>query len=213
MNENEVALIKSIYAACVECFYDYSQQWKVCEKDEKQFSTGTFRAELEADLTRLHVEVDKEALSISESVRYRLHRILNDISGEESIIDGNYPRRWDDADPSLWSRINPYLIMHITEYASREDFILDSIDNWCMDIFGAEQVMSARMDYTYSEIPDWYDEERNPTEDQKQDIVNVGCNEFEFSLPIVFRDLITRLLKTGFGIDFPEMKINYKENH
>lgn len=215
LNDIEVELIKRVFADCVECFYEYSTIWDDYENGTNKgvFAIKEHRNALKTRLSNLHVIVDKEALNISDSVRYRLHRILNDISGEDSIIDGNYPRRWEEGDPSLWSRINPYLILHITEYASREDFILDSIESWSMDIFGAEQVISAKMDYTYSDIPDWYDEGQDPTEEQKQNIVKVGCNEFEFSLPIVFRDLLTRLLKTGFGIDFPEMRINYKENH
>ena len=219
MTNKEIELIERVYAECINSMYFLSNSCELYTEDI--FKNTSIRQGREAEylhsLASLHQMIDSTLL-ISSSVRYRLHRIICDMS--ESNIFLGMSERWSDINTTKDSEGNYHnrvaSIHALSFYASSRIRGGDS-DDFDLLYIEEEKALAEKLGFNYSEIPESfykYDEESIP-KDCNGKPVNICtiCNindltEVELNGNILFKDLMTRFIKMVFVHDFPELNLS-----
>lgn len=216
MNEKEIDVISDVFSKCIDAIYCYSDRWKQYT-DDRRIHNRQINREAESifkcSVEEIHRVVDKSALLITDSVRYRLHRILNDLFFI-SFCDP-IPAGWEEIGESIKNNVDSFTLRFYYDCPTRES-VSDNI--W---YFSDEQDIAEKMDYSYTPIPDcYYDNvnlDGNPLDGNDKPIPMgkfgiTDDTEFEFSPNIIYKDMMTRALRDVFLHDFPGLKKGFGAN-
>ena len=218
LTDKEIVLIERIYAECINSMYFLNS---CCElyTDDRSINTS-IRKDREEEylktLATLHQMIDATLL-ISSSVRYRLHRIICDMS-EHNIFLG-MSERWQDINTVKNSAGHYHdrlaSIYALADYSSSMKRGGDTEDSDLLYVED-EKALAEKLGFKYTDIPDAYydyDEEHMPKDKNgnPENVSNVcyinDRTEFELNGNILFKDLMTRFIKMVFAHDFPELNI------
>ena len=210
MNEREQEVIEEVFHNCMDAVYAFAERSKDYAQDPK--SNQRLEHEAEAQFARSieenHRTVDKAALRIGDSVRYRLHRLLIDLS--EISFCAPIPSRWEKIEESVGNDVDD-VNLRFYYGCHRRESVKDNV--W---YFADEQELAEKMNYSYTPIPERFfdsvdadgvpmDEKGEPIPMEKFGITD-ACN-FEITPIILYKDMMTRLLKDVFLHDFPGLAI------
>jgi len=216
LTDKEIELVSIIYEECVCCIYLYYDAYKEFSEDSKTNHETRQNKEKEyfARLSAAHRTIDAHSLFITDGVRYRLHRIVNDMS-ERNMFLGMSDR---------WEEINTEQIEEFKVYdriASLDEMIDYSISpsrdsgisRQGLFYIEEEKALAEKLGYKYSKIPqEYYDDENktNPVFDGSGRNIGEVCkiedSSFELNANILFKDMMTRFIKMIFTNDFPEIQ-------
>lgn len=211
LNEAEKTLITEVFSECINAVYDYSNYLINHLTDNRPSNQLVYRdaREILRDVVKnLHLSVDKSSLFISESIRYRLHRLLNDfIDFYESYL--MLPERWEEFDSVISNMIPDYPEL----YSSH-----DKREKWTNDIWylSDERELAEKMNYAYTPIPEQYydnaDIDGTVYDENDEPILLEGFEitddtDFAINPQILYKDMMTRSLKEVFMHDFPELQM------
>ncbi len=215
LTDKEIELISIIYEECVCCIYLYYDAYKEFTEDSKTNHSIRQKKEKEYfdQLSAAHRMIDARSLFTTDGVKYRLHRIVNDMS-ERNMFLGMSER---------WEKINTEQIEEFKAYdriASIDDMIDYSISpsresgvlRKGLFYIEEEKALAEKFGYMYSEIPqEYYDDVAlNPgvsnSERNIGDVCKIEDSCFELDANILFKDMMTRFIKMVFVNDFPEIK-------
>ena len=217
LKDKEVTLIEKIYEECINSMYLLHNVHKKLTGNPKEDSQIRHQNEAEylEKLSGAHKMVDATLL-ISASVRYRLHRILNDM-GEKGLFIGL---------PDRWTRIN---LIELDDHSRQirvatEDEMFDYTISPSREggsfrqgywYFESEKELAEKLGYKYTDIPEAYwddDQETMPkdsdgTPKKMIDVCQIEDADFEMDANILLKDMMTRYIKMVFANDFPELDI------
>lgn len=216
LTNKEIELISIIYEECVCCIYLYYDAYKEYTEDNK--TNHKIRQKKETEyfdrLSAAHRTIDARSLFITDGVKYRLHRIVNDMSERNMFL--GMSERWEninavqmdehsvcDKTASLWEMIDYSISPSRDSGISRQGlFYIEE-----------EKALAEKLGYKYPEIPqEYYDDENvtNPVVDSSGTNIGEVCriedSSFELDANILFKDMMTRFIKMVFVNDFPEIK-------
>jgi len=216
LTNKEIELISIIYEECVCCIYLYYDAYKEYTEDSK--TNHEIRKKKETEyfdrLSAAHRTIDARSLFITDGVKYRLHRIVNDMSERNMFL--GMSERWEninavqmdehsvcDKTASLWEMIDYSISPSRDSGISRQGlFYIEE-----------EKALAEKLGYKYPEIPqEYYDDENvtNPVADSSGTNIGEVCriedSSFELDANILFKDMMTRFIKMVFVNDFPEIK-------
>ncbi len=217
LTDKEIELISIIYEECVCCIYLYYDAYKEYTEDSK--TNHEIRQKKETEyfdrLSAAHRTIDARSLFITDGVKYRLHRIVNDMSERNMFL--GMSERWEELntvhidEESAYDRISS--LWDMIDYSaspSRESGVLRK----GLFYIEEEKALAEKLGYMYSEIPqDYYDEYEaaiNPgvsnSERNIGEVCKIEDSSFELNANILFKDMMTRFIKMVFVNDFPEIK-------
>ena len=216
LTNKEIELISIIYEECVCSIYLYYDAYKDYSDDSTINNEILKKKEREYfdKLSAAHRTIDAHSLFIKDGVKYRLHRIVNDMS-ERNMFLGMSDR---------WEEINTEQIEEFKVYdriASLDEMIDYSISpsrdsgisRQGLFYIEEEKALAEKLGYKYSEIPqEYYDDEdeTNPVFDGSGRSIGSVCkiedSSFELNANILFKDMMTRFIKMIFTNDFPEIQ-------
>ena len=216
LTDKEIELISIIYEECVSCIYLYYDAYKEFTDDGRMNQDILHQKEKEYfdRLSEAHRMIDARSLFITDGVKYRLHRIVNDMS-ERNLFLG-MSERWEeintvqldehsvcDKTASLWEMVDYSISPSRNSGISRQGlFYIEE-----------EKALAEKLGYKYPDIPqEYYDDENvtNPVVDGSGRNIGEVCkiedSSFELDANILFKDMMTRFIKMVFANDFPEIK-------
>ena len=206
MHEKEANVIEEVFCKCVEAIYRFSERFKQYTDDRRLNNSLESKAkdDFVSSIEEIHRFVDKAALLITDSARYRLHRLLNDLCDIDFAMP--IPDRWEKIEESMGNNIDSFNLRFYYNCYKRTN-LNDNI--WYLT---DEQEIAEKMNYSYTPIPDDYydnvnedgiplDENDNPIQMMKPGITDT--TGFEIDPNILYKDMMTRLLRDVFMHDFP----------
>ena len=209
MNESEKRIIEEVFFKCVSALYVFSERFKTDKKEKDGVRNASNEAKklLAHSIEEIHCVVDRSALFIGESVRYRLHRLLNDFC--EIGFCEPIPDRWEKIEESVGDHVDAFSLRFCFGNRDRES-LRDNV--WYIT---EEQELAEKLNYSYTSIPERYyenvdsdgiplDEKDAPIPMEKFGITDACA--FEITPSILYKDMMTRLLKDVFLHDFPELE-------
>ena len=218
LNDKEMALLEEIFAGCVSYYYEQAE-WFFNENIEK----SQYR-ELEqhipervSEITKkMHAITDQNALFISEDIRYRIHRFLNDFEKEYDIWDMQLKWKESKVDSEGKDHLD-ICMMTPMEYAlccgdmrTHEDGIYLQGLNYLEE----EINLATKLSYDYPDIPiDFYDDvsidgESFDRNGKPKDLSRLCHPEYGINPGIIYKDYATRIMKNAFAVEFPEIVLS-----
>ena len=206
LNEKEKNVIEDVFCKCVEAIYCFAERFKQYTEDLRLNTSLKHKAEEDfvSSIEEVHRFVNKSALLITDSVRYRLHRLLNDLCDIDFAMP--IPDRWEKIEESMGNNIDSYTLRFYYYYYQRTS-LNDNI--WYLT---DEQEIAEKMNYLYTPIPNNYYDNVNvdgiPLDENNDPIQMNGFGitdftNFEITPNILYKDMMTRLLRDVFMHDFP----------
>ena len=216
LNDKEVALLEKVFAGCMNCYYEKAE-WlfdSTIDKEQRWDLENSFTDKVLEHVEEMHLLTDQNALYISEDIRYRIHRFLNDFKEEYDIWDmkPEWKQIQSESEGSLPQDISMFIpIEHslcFGEIKTHEQGV------YVHGLFYIDEEinLATKLSYDYPEIPDEYyddtsldgeslDENGNP-----RDLTPLAHPEFGLTPKILFKDYATRLMKNAFRVEFPEIE-------
>lgn len=217
MNDKEVSLIENVFETCVtsvHSFIDNKAQKSDCS-DERKSIISEANEKYQSILSQAHLMVDAHSLFVSSKVKYRLHRIINDMMefqwnsydrwvsvAEETREDGH----------SVDVLVDLEMISDISSWTTRED----ALSSYGIFFLDEEKELAAKLGYSYTDIPEEYYEDcdyinhgicRDKSGNKLPlDNFHILDTDFEVTATIFVKDSVTRLLKLVFTKSFPELR-------
>ena len=108
MNKRDKELVEAVFGEIISLAYLAKQQHMelLNLKDNKERNTITRTVnseELDAKIEQIHKMVDTRSLLVSETVRYKLHRILIEL--KDYFVDRNWTiERWEEINTTKMGR-------------------------------------------------------------------------------------------------------------
>lgn len=214
LNDNEVALLKNVFAGCIDCYYEYTKlRSELKTGNKKHYEIESLSSEkLSEMIDRLHSIADQNSLFVSEDIRYRVHSFL--IKFEQGFGLYDTPYEWNDVkapadSPNTVESIVGINVAHALPYSQNRE---DAIHVLGLFYLGEEQDLALKLSLEYKEIPEHYyddydldgvpfDEDGNP-----KDLTQFFCPDYEFKPIFLCRDYFTRIMKNAFRVEFPELE-------
>lgn len=214
LNDKEIALIEMVFEECINSVYllQDSLAKMLADKTERDVRSVA-KTQYEEKLSEGHRIVDAKSLFISSSVKYRLHRILNDMAGCEWTMPGRWGRiDFEDSEKCGGScAVDEDMVDDLTWMSTRED----ALNAYGLYFIEEEKALAEKLDYKYPDIPDEYYEKCDyinggvPYDKDGNEIpldkLRVYDSDFEVTASIFVKDAVTRLVKKVFANDFPEL--------
>ena len=218
MCDKEVALIERIFGICMDsvyCYLDYQSQRNGGSTDMTAIRNEESDEYL-GILHQAHQIVDASSLLVSSSVKYRLHRIINDMTEfqwrryDRWVSVAEVPRK-DGAE------VDELVDLDMVEDISCVTTRKEAVDLFGLFFLDEEKSLAAKLGYSYTDIPDEYYEtcdyvnngicrDKNGNEMSLTEF-HILDTEFEVTATIYLKDAVARLLKLVFADSFPELRI------